>query len=72
MIEVEEAAISRVMVRQAREVVVVADSSKIGMTSRAVICGIQKINILITDNGIPVDVRTELERHGVRILLVGI
>ena len=31
------------MVRQAREVVVVADSSKIGMTSRAVISGSQKI-----------------------------
>ena len=53
MIEVEEAAVSRAMVRQAREVVVVADSSKVGMTSRAVICGIQKINVLITDNGIP-------------------
>ena len=72
MIEVEEAAISRVMVRQAREVVVVADSSKIGMTSRAVICGIQKINVLITDNGIPGDARAEFERHGVRILIVGI
>jgi DeoR family transcriptional regulator of aga operon len=72
MIEVEEAAVSRVMVRQAREVVVVADSSKVGMTSRSVICGIQKIDVLITDNGIPGDVRTELERHGVRILIVGI
>jgi len=33
MIEPEEAAVSRVMVRQAREVVVVADSSKMGMVS---------------------------------------
>ncbi len=71
MIEIEEAAVSRVMVRQAREVIVVADSSKVGMTSRAVICGIQKINVLITDHGIPGDARAELERHGVRILLVG-
>ena len=71
MIEVEEAAVSRAMVRQAREVVVVADSSKIGMTSHAVICGIQKINVLITDSGIPVDAKTEFERQGVRILIVG-
>lgn len=69
MIEIEEAAVSRVMVRHAREVIVVADSSKVGMTSRAVICGIQKINVLITDNGIHADTRTELERHGVRILI---
>jgi DeoR family transcriptional regulator of aga operon len=72
MIEIEEAAVSRAMVRQAREVIVVADSSKVGMTSRAVICGIQKINVLITDSGIPRDARTTLERHGVRILIVDI
>jgi DeoR/GlpR family transcriptional regulator of sugar metabolism len=40
------------------------------MTSRAVICGIQKIDVLITDNALPVDARAELERHGVRILIV--
>lgn len=72
MIELEEAAVSRAMVRQAREVVVVADSSKVGMTGHAVICSIHKINVLITDNGIPADARTELERHGVQILIVNI
>ena len=71
MIEIEEAAVSRVMVRQAREVIVVADSSKVGMTSRAIICGIQKINILITDNGITDAAKTEFERRGVRVLIVG-
>jgi DeoR family transcriptional regulator of aga operon len=69
MIELEEAAISRAMVRRAREVVVVADSSKVGMTSHAVICGIQRINVLVTDNGIPDKVRTELQHRGVRILI---
>jgi DeoR family transcriptional regulator of aga operon len=69
MIEPEEAAVSRAMVRQAREVIVVADSSKVGMTSRAVICGIQKINVLVTDSGISDDARKELEHHGVRILV---
>lgn len=69
MIEIEEAAVSRVMVRHAREVIVVADSSKVGMTGRAVICGIQKINVLITDSGIPADTRTELGRHGVQVLI---
>ncbi len=72
MIEVEEAAVSRVMVRRAREVIVVADSSKVGMTSRAVICGIQKIHMLITDSGISLDTKAEFERHGVRILTVDI
>jgi DeoR family transcriptional regulator of aga operon len=70
MIQREEAAVSRAMVRQAREVVVVADSSKVGMTSHAVICGIQRINILVTDSGIPEEARTELERQGVRVVVV--
>jgi DeoR family transcriptional regulator, aga operon transcriptional repressor len=72
MIELEEAAVSRAMVRQAREVIVVADSSKVGMTSRAVICGIQRVNVLITDSGIPEDAREEIERHGVRVLVADI
>ncbi len=72
MIEPEEAAISRAMVRQAREVIVVADSSKVGMTSRSVICGIQKINVLVTDSGIAEDASKELEHHGVRILMADI
>jgi DeoR family transcriptional regulator of aga operon len=72
MIEIEEVAVSRAMVRQAREVVVVADSSKVGMTSRAIICGIQRINVLITDSGIPDEARTELERHGVRVLIADV
>jgi len=72
MIELEEAAVSRAMVRQAREVVVVADSSKVGMTGRAVICGIQKINLLVTDSGIPEDAKEELKRHGVRLLIVDV
>jgi DeoR/GlpR family transcriptional regulator of sugar metabolism len=70
MIQREEAAVSRAMVRQAREVVVVADSSKVGMTSHAVICGIQRINILVTDSGIAEEARTELERQGVRVVVV--
>lgn len=69
MIELEEAAVSRAMVRQAREIVVVADSSKVGMASRAVICSIQKINVLVTDNGITEAVAADLERHGVRVLI---
>lgn len=69
MIEMEEAAVSRAMVRQARQVVVVADSSKVGMTSHAVICNIQKINVLVTDNGLTEEAAAELERHGVRVLI---
>jgi DeoR family transcriptional regulator of aga operon len=51
-IEAEEAAIFRAMCRRAKQVVIVADSSKVGMTSPAVICPVRDIDMLITDDGV--------------------
>jgi DeoR family transcriptional regulator, aga operon transcriptional repressor len=52
-IEVEEAAVGRAMARRAKQVIVVADSSKVGMVSPAVICPVADIDILVTDDSIP-------------------
>lgn len=70
MIEPEEAAISRVMVKQAREVIVVADSSKMGMVSPAVICVPRDIDQLITDDGIDPETAAALEAAGIRVTVV--
>lgn len=70
MIEPEEAAIFRVMVRQAREVIVVADSSKIGMVSPGVICPLRDIDLLITDDGISDEASSGFAGHDVRVLTV--
>ncbi len=51
-IEADEAAVFRAMSRRAKQVVVVADSSKVGMISPAVICAVSDIDVLITDDGI--------------------
>ena len=52
VIESDEAAVFRAMSRRAKEVIVVADSSKVGMVSPAVVCAPASIDILITDDGI--------------------
>jgi DeoR family transcriptional regulator of aga operon len=70
MIEPEEAAISRVMVRQAREVIVVADSSKMGMVSPAVICAPREIDQLITDDGIDPETAAAFEAAGIQVMTV--
>jgi len=70
IIEPEEAAVSRVMVRQAREVVVVADSSKIGMVSPAVICPSRDIDLLITDDGISEEATNAFAASQVKVLAV--
>lgn len=52
LIELDEAAVFRAMVRQARQIIVVADSSKVGRVSPAVVCPTSRIDILVTDHGI--------------------
>ncbi|UBV43683.1 DeoR/GlpR family DNA-binding transcription regulator [Deinococcus taeanensis] len=47
----EEAEIKRLMVEQAREVVVVADHSKLGQISRAHIAPTRRVTTLVTDRG---------------------
>jgi DeoR/GlpR family transcriptional regulator of sugar metabolism len=58
------------MVRQAKQVVVVADSSKIAMVSPALICPVTGIDILITDSGIPADALDGFKANGVQVIVV--
>ena len=70
IIEPEEAAVLRIMVRQAREVIVVADSSKLGMVSPAVICPPRDIDLLITDDGISEETERAFAASDIRVLAV--
>ena len=69
-IEADEAAVFRAMARQTKQVVVVADSSKVGMISPIIICPASAIDILITDDGVPEETLTAFERVGVRVVIV--
>jgi DeoR family transcriptional regulator of aga operon len=66
-IEADEAAVFRAMSRRAKQVVIVADSSKVGMTSPAVICPVTDIDILITDDGISADAVKAFQRCDVNV-----
>jgi DeoR family transcriptional regulator, aga operon transcriptional repressor len=69
-IEPDEAAVFRAMVRQAKQVIVLADSSRIAMTSPAPICQVTDIDILITDSGISPDALAGFKANGVQVLAV--
>jgi DeoR family transcriptional regulator of aga operon len=49
VIEPEEGLTFRAMIQQSKQIVVVADSSKFGIVTPALICPISKIHMLITD-----------------------
>lgn len=65
-----EAEVDRAMVHAASEVIVVSDSSKIGVIGLATIMPITEINKLITDQDAPPDFVSDLRDHGVDVILV--
>jgi DeoR/GlpR family transcriptional regulator of sugar metabolism len=65
-----EAEVDRAMVRAASEVIVVSDSSKIGVIGLATIMPITEINKLITDQDAPTEFVSDLRDHGVEVVLV--
>ncbi|WP_034271743.1 DeoR/GlpR family DNA-binding transcription regulator [Haloechinothrix halophila] len=64
-----EASINTLMVTRARQVVVVADGSKLGHSAFARICAIDDVDVLVTDTGAPADAVSRIEHAGVRVIL---
>jgi DeoR family transcriptional regulator of aga operon len=69
-LEADEALIYRKMVKQAKQVIVVADSSKLGKVSPAFVCATAGIAILITDTGAAQESVAAFEHQGTRVILV--
>ncbi len=69
-LEQDEALTFRAMVRQAREVIVVADSSKLGKISSSLICPVGEVHTLVTDNGATDEMVAPLLERGLQVLRV--
>lgn len=69
-IEAEEAAVFRAFVRQARQVVLVADSSKIGMLSPSLICPLNQIHKIVTDRDVDQHALEAFRAAGVEVVIV--
>jgi len=67
---IEEASLNTIMIEIAREVILVADSSKFSRRSLVLFCGLDKIKSVITDRGIPDDDKRRLEDGGISVLIV--
>ncbi|MCW2638133.1 MAG: regulatory protein DeoR [Dactylosporangium sp.] len=63
-----EAAMNSLMVGQARRVVIIADSSKLGGHAFARICPIERIDTLVTDSGVAPEILSAFEHAGVRVI----
>jgi DeoR family transcriptional regulator, aga operon transcriptional repressor len=68
--ETEEAVVFRAMQQQAREVIVVADHTKLGHVSPALICTVAEIHALVTDTGATDAMVAPFRERGIRMLRV--
>jgi DeoR family transcriptional regulator of aga operon len=70
VIESDEALILNEMVKHSKQVIAVADASKLGMVSAMQVCGVEKIHTIITDESADRAVVEDFERQGVRVVMV--
>ncbi|KAE9536286.1 transcriptional regulator [Ursidibacter arcticus] len=65
----QEAHLNRLMCEAANQVIVVTDSSKFGQYSDFVICPVNQIDVLVTDDQLPKNYQHYLENSGVKVLI---
>ena len=70
VMEADEAFILRAMVGHSKRVVVVADSSKLGVRSAASICGLREVHTVVTDTGVEAETLAALRGTGVEVVVV--
>lgn len=66
----EIAQAKRAMIRSARQVILVTDSSKWGTTSLTKVAPLSEIDTIITDTDLPADARKEIEALGIELVPV--
>ena len=65
----EDTQIKKVLLRTAREKIVVADSSKFGVTAFATIAPLTAIDWVVTDDHTPLEVVEALQQSGIKVIL---
>ena len=66
---VAEAKVTDSMLNVASEVILLADSTKLGKNGFGKICDIARVDTLITDEGIPRSVKRRFEEEGVKVII---
>jgi DeoR family transcriptional regulator of aga operon len=65
----EEANLNQIMIKNAKEVILVADSSKFLRKSLAFICDLRSIDIIVTDDGILPEDRKRIDDSDIKLII---
>ncbi|MCC9073203.1 DeoR/GlpR family DNA-binding transcription regulator [Flavobacterium sp. F-65] len=66
-----EAHLNQAMIEVAEKVIVLADSTKMNIRGFGKICNLNKIDVLITDDGIDLETKMKLEEIGIDVVIAG-
>ena len=66
---VDEARLTRAMMNAAGKSILLADSSKVGKTGFGKICNLRDVDVLITDTGLPENVKDKFEEAGISVIV---
>lgn len=69
LFSMQDALVKREFIEHAREIIVVAHSSKVGLTRHAFLCDIEAVTRIITDSGISEEDYNNFTKRGVEVIL---
>ncbi len=69
LFNMNDALVKRVLVERAKEVIILADATKIGVARHAFFCGLEAADKLITDKRITPEDKSLLESHGIEVII---
>jgi DeoR family transcriptional regulator of aga operon len=67
--DMREAEINRAMMKAAQKTIVLADSTKFGKRGFAKICNLEDVDMIITDNWMPQQLRDQIEELGIDLVI---
>jgi DeoR/GlpR family transcriptional regulator of sugar metabolism len=70
--DAREADLKRLMVDHSDRVILVMDSSKMNKQTLSHVCGLDQLDVLVTDDGLRAEDRAQLEKVGVRVDVVSV
>jgi DeoR family ulaG and ulaABCDEF operon transcriptional repressor len=62
-------AAERRLIDRAEQLILLVDSTKFNSSSGAIVCGLEEVDVLVTDQGIPVGMQESLKKAGVRLII---
>ncbi len=59
----------KIMLKRAKEIIILADSSKFGKRESLLLCGFDQVTKIITDDGIPPEFAEKIRNSGIELLI---